>query len=54
MQSSIYHYEIENESGLKSQQLFIQMIERRTVKFNYCKVFVPYGMSNSYYIKFNH
>ena len=28
---------------LKSQQLFIQTIERRTVKFNYCKVFMPYG-----------
>ena len=28
---------------LKFQQLFIQMIERQTVKFNYRKVFVPYG-----------
>ena len=29
---------------LKSQQLFIQTIERRTVKFNYRKVFIPYGI----------
>ena len=27
---------------LKSRQLFIHTIKRRTIKFNYCKVFVPY------------
>ena len=29
---------------LKSQQLFVQIIQRRTVKFNYRKVFVLYGI----------
>ena len=29
---------------LKSQQHFVQTIQRRTVKFNYRKVFVLYGM----------
>ena len=31
---------------LKSQQLSVQMIQRRTVKFNYRKVFVLYGIVN--------
>ena len=35
---------------LKSQQLFIQTIERRTVKFNYHKVFVSYGSIKAYFI----
>ena len=33
---------------LKSQQLFIQTIERQTIKFNYRKVFVPYGMAKNF------
>ena len=38
---------------LKFQQLFVQMIQRQTVKFNYRKVFVLYGNDNAMlYTKF--
>ena len=46
------HYEIERNWAsvkLKSQQLFIQTIRRRTVKFNYRKVFVPYIRYDTHY-----